>query len=428
MFRPEKTVLPNGVRVVSVNMAESTSAALRFLVRVGSAFEDRDEQGISHFAEHMLFQGTAQRPSFGAIGRAIESIGGAINGQTGHLATTYWVKLLPEHLETSFAVLSDLLLHPRLEPHDINRERQVVLEEINRRHDRPDEYVWELLEGALWPNQPMGRAALGTPETLASFDRDKLASYLADHYRSADLVVAAAGPLQHEQLVDLANRYLGEMAPGASNPMPKASFQPGRVVDVQQRPTAQVSLCMGFPAFGHLDPRIHTSHVLATLLGRGISSRLFLNIRERLGLAYSIGTSAIDLIVTGGMIIRGGLRTDRLSEAIEAIVWELERLKNQPIDEEEISRAKELEKARILFGMESVGVVADHFGGMELLLGQLEPVEADIERIEKTGVDELHELAKSVFDLGDLKVAAIGNLTQDSVERFLDQSLGQRAA
>ncbi|MBI2864419.1 MAG: insulinase family protein [Chloroflexi bacterium] len=424
MLEPAKTVLPNGVRVISVTQAESASASLRFLLKAGSAFETEEEQGISHFTEHLLFQGTERRPSFGAIGRAIESIGGSINGQTGHLVTSYYSHVLPAHLETAFDVLSDLLLHPRLDPNEVNRERQVVLEEINRRHDRPDEYVWSILQRLLWPGQAMGRETLGTPETLATFDRDKLASYLRHWYRSADLVVAAAGPLPHEEVIELANRYLGEMPLSDPHPLPEATLQPGRDVQVEPRPTAQTHLCLGFPAFGHLDPRITPYQVLITLLGRGISSRLFLSVRERLGLAYSVGAAAVDLVVTGGLVVRSGLRSDRLSDAIKTVIWELEHLKSQPATEEELARAKELEKAKILFGLERAEVVADHFGGQELLLGRMEPIENMVRRIDSTTVEELQVLARSLFRFDDLKVAAIGDLDRDVLARYLDQSLG----
>ena len=194
---------------------------------------------------------------------------------------------------------------------------------------------------------------------------------------------------------------------------------------VEPRSTAQTQLGLAFPAFGHSDPRIHAAHLLATVLGRGISSRLFLSVREHLGLAYSVSAGFTDLGVTGAMTVRGGLRTDKLSEAIKAIVWELGQLKADPIDDEELARAKALEKARLLFGLERVEVVADYFGGHELLFGARPSLEEEIAQIDKVGADDIQALAGALFAFDQLKVAAIGNLDQDTLSRFLDQSLGQ---
>ena len=422
-FGVRKQRLANGLRIVTATYPGAQSVALRIVTKTGSAFEESSQQGIAHFVEHMLFQGTDRYPSFNAIGRTIESLGGFINGGTDRFKTTYYVKVLPEHCDQAFDLLSDLILHSRFDPQDIERERSVITEEIHRRHDRPDELVGSLLLRALWPDQPLGRETLGTIEIISALTRDDLLSYLRTQYVATDIVVAAAGAVRHEEIVALAEQYLGQLPAGHSKPLPASAFGPGRAIEVERRSTAQVQLALGFPAFGRDDPRIYAARLLSAVLGRGIGSRLFLAVRQQLGLAYSIGAGLQDLISTGAFDIGAGIKSAGLREAIDAILREMNALRAEAPSAEDLNRAREMDKSRFLFMMESDDAIADRLGTQELLLGRTIPVEEEISGYDAVTAEDIHIVAQELFDLGKVKIAAIGEVSEDELAGMLSEGV-----
>ncbi|TAK31137.1 MAG: insulinase family protein [Chloroflexota bacterium] len=416
-FNVRKECLANGLRVVTASYTGAQSVALRIVTKTGSAFEEPSQQGIAHFVEHMLFQGTERFRSFNDIGRTIESLGGIINGGTDRFKTTYWVKVLSEHCDQAFDLLSDLIVRSRFDPQDIERERSVISEEIHRRHDRPDELVGSLLLKALWPDQPLGRETLGRIETISVLSRDDLLSYLRRQYVASDIVVSAAGAVRHEDIVALAERYLSGLPTGHSKPLPSGSFAPRRAIVVNRRSTAQVQFAIGFPAFGRDDPRIYAARLLAAVLGRGIGSRLFLAVRQRLGLAYSIGAGLQDLIKTGAFDIGAGIKSAGLRDAVDAILREVAMLRAEAPGEEDVNRAKEMDKSRFLFMMESDDAIADRLGTQELLLGRTIPMEEEIAGYDAVTADEIRAVAQELFDLDRIKIAAIGEVSEEELER-----------
>jgi len=375
MYR--KTVLENGLRVLTSFMPHTKAVSIGFFVGIGSRYEGEGEEGISHFIEHMLFKGTKRRPTARDIATAIEGIGGVFNASTGKEMTFYWAKVAQPHLSLACDVLTDMLLNPKFDTEEIEKEKRVIIEEINLSYDIPDSLVHLLFDELIWPDHPVGRDVGGTKESVAAFDREALSSYMRKHYTSTNTVVSVAGAVEHEEVVELISTYLSDFEK-ASNPsyLAVVDEQAEPRVRVQYKETEQAHLCIGVRGLERDHPDRFNLRLLNAILGEGMSSRLFLEVREKRGLAYSVGSYISMLKDTGAVGVHAGVDPRRTEEAIEVILEEWDKLRREEVPAEELEKAKEFVKGRLSLQMEDSFSVASWFGQQELLSSDVLTVSA----------------------------------------------------
>jgi len=394
-------------------MSHTRSVSIYFFIGVGSRYETEAQAGISHFIEHLLFKGTAKRATSKEISAAIEGVGGILNGGTDKELTLYWSKVAQLHFPLALDVLVDLLLHARFDSEDIERERQVIIEEIHMTKDSPSHQVHLLIDELLWPGHPLGRDIAGTKDSMAAVTRDMMLDYIKSQYLPHTTVVAIAGNIQHEEAVAAVSQALGSW----TNPQPRPDYsiykeQPNPRLQVERRDTEQAHLCLALPGLPLLHPKRFTLDLLNVILGEGMSSRLFTEIRDRLGLAYSINSYADHLLDSGSVIIYAGVEPKNLTTVIKAILEQLFQLK-EPVPESELSKAKELAKGHLLLRMEDTRNVAGWMGGQEVLIGEILTVDQVASIIDAITTEELQELAKEAL-IGDrLRLAVVGPVADD---------------
>lgn len=410
-----KMVLDNGLRILTSNMPHTRSVSIGFFVAVGSRYEEDKQAGVSHFIEHMLFKGTEERPTAKDIAVAIEGIGGVINGSTGREATAYGAKVAQHYLDVAVDVLSDMLLHAKFDPLEIEKERRVITEEINLLLDTPDALVYLLAYELLWPDHPLGRDVIGTKESVRNLNREAMLAYLRCHYGPANTVVSVAGNVEHEEVVELVSAYLGDWAGGGGG----NSFRPAE--DDQAKPrlrlqfkdAEQAHLCLGLPGL----ERDHSDRfglgLLSCILGEGMSSRLFSELRERLGLAYSVSSYLIALRDTGMVGIHAGVDPSRIAFAIETILGECEKLRREKVLAEELIKAKEFVKGRLALQMEDTSSVAAWFGQQELLSAEVLTVDEAFQAIEAVTAADIQRIASKIFGEEKLNLAVVGPFREE---------------
>jgi len=347
-----RTVLPNGLTVLTEEMDHIRSVSIGIWIKTGSRHEEPEQNGMTHFIEHMVFKGTETRSAVD-IARQIDSIGGNMDAFTAKECVCFNVKILDEHLPIAFEVLSDLVLHPVFDTKDIARERGVILEEIKMDEDSPDYLVHEIFTQNFWKDHPLGKPILGTKETVRSFEQQRITDYFRQRFSPANMIISAAGRLQHQHFVDLVERYFGGLAPNASvsnQIVPKTS---ARIILRNKKSLEQVQLCIGVPSdpIGH--ERRYTSYILNTLLGGGMSSRLFQRIREDQGLVYAIYSELSPYRDTGCMSVYAGCSRDNVNKVVRSVVAEFGNMKSEQIAPEELDRAKNQLKGNLMLSLES---------------------------------------------------------------------------
>ncbi len=412
-----KTTLKNGLRVVTSRMEHVHSASLLFLYGVGSRYEVASQAGISHFIEHMLFKGTSNRPDPAIITSEIEGVGGVINAATGRDSTNYWVKVPAFHFERAFDVIADILLNSTMEVDELEKERFVIVEEIRSVHDTPDDLVHDLIDELVWENQPIGRSILGYEETINSTTRDHLVKFIQQHYCPERLVIAASGKIEHNQVVELAERYFGHLEPGDGDCVDPARIeQLGPRVNIVTRPTEQAHLCIGHPAIPFTDNRRYSQAMIDGVLSSGMSSRLFQEIRERRGLVYSVYGYFRQYSDVGQGVVYAGTDLTRVDETITAILGEMRQLRDEIIPEDELRRNKELSKGRIIMGLEDSRSVASWIGGQELTFGEIKTPRQVMDEIDAVQAEDMLELAREIYRDDMLNLVIIG--PYDNPEHF----------
>ncbi len=396
------------------------SASIIFNYSVGSRFEADKQAGISHVLEHMLFKGTEKRPDPAQISSEIEGVGGILNAATGRESTNYWAKIPSIHMELAFDVLSDILRHSTFPVDELEKERFVIFEEIRGINDTPDDLVHDVIDEVIWDNQPVGRSIIGTEETVGGISADDLHGFLDRHYRPERLVIAVAGKVDHDHVVELAERYFGDMPTGEGEQFLAAEHQQTQPkVRLVTRPTEQAHLCIGHPAISYTDERRYSQGMLDAILSSGMSSRLFQEIREKRGLVYSVYGYFRQYADVGQGVVYAGTDLQRVDETIEAILIELEKLRREEVPADELQRTKELRKGRILMGMEDSRSVAGWIGSQELTFGDILTPEEVMEKIDAVRADEMLELARELIREDQLSLALVG--PYDDVEHFRSQ-------
>jgi len=349
----QEHTLENGLRILMTPVHSFQSVSMGIFVRIGSRYESETESGASHFIEHMLFKGSQRRPAARIIAEAIEGVGGLINAYTGTEATVYYAKVASSQTSTAINVLADLVRNPLFNPDEFAKERYVIGEEINMIHDTPDSWVNVLLDQVIWPDHPLGQDIAGSHQSLAGLSRDMLVSFYHKSYHPQNMLAAMAGAFEPEDIVAELNALLGDWpaapAPGfqaAPPPQNEARWQ------IEDRSIEQGHLCLALPGLSRHHPDRYALSVLNAILGEGMSSRLFLNIREDKGLAYAVDSSLNFLHDTGALVIYAGIDPERASEALQAILDELKCLQDEPVPPAELHKAKEYLKGRLVLGLE----------------------------------------------------------------------------
>jgi predicted Zn-dependent peptidase len=414
-----KTVLENGLRILTSPMPHAHSVSIGFFLGVGSRYETDEQGGVSHFIEHMLFKGTEKRPTAKDIAIAIEGIGGVFNASTSRELTMYWAKVAQPYLGVAVDVLVDMLLRARFDPEEIEKERRVIIEEINMIFDAPDDWVHVLINQLVWPDHPLGRGIIGTKESVGALDREALLAHLERHYGPTNCVISLAGNVKHEEVVVKLSSYLSSWPRGQVSPCePARDDQAQPRLHVHYRDTEQAHLCFNVPALSRGHPDRFNLRVLNTVLGEGMSSRLFLEIREKRALAYSVVSYITALQDTGAAGIYAAVDPTRVQPAIQAMLGEWDRLRQERVSADELTKAKEFLKGRLMLQMEDTFSVAAWFGQQEILGPDVLTLDEAIARIEAATTEDIQRLARELFLQEKLNLAVVGPF--ESEEGFGD--------
>ncbi len=408
-----KTVLDNGLRVITSVMPHTRSVCLAFLIGAGSCYEDGSEAGISHFAEHMYFKGTKRRPTAKEISQDVEGVGGIINAGTDKEMTVFWCKVADAHFPVALDVLSDLLCNSRFDSNDIEQERRVIIEEINMHMDIPQQRVNMLIDELLWPNQPLGREIIGSKETVASTTRERMLRYIRHRYLPNDTVISIAGNIQPDEALARIEALFHDWSAGqVSEGYVTNSGQDTPRLRVEHKNSEQVHLCLGVHGFSRFHPRRFALDLLNTAFGVGMSSRLFTEIRENKGLAYDIHSYVEHFLNSGSFAIYAGVDTNKAETAIASIVEEMAKLR-QGIAADELRRAKELSKGRLHLRLEDSQNVALWLGGQESLRREILDIDQVISIIEAITEDELKQVAQEILVDNGLNLAVVGPVKKE---------------
>ncbi len=413
-----KSTLPNGIRVVTEQMPSVRTAAVGILVRVGSRYEPASKHGISHFLEHLFFKGTERRSAL-EIAQAVDDIGGQMNAFTDREQTVFYVKVLAEHLDKAVEIYADMLLRSALAPDAIERERQVISEEIKMYEDSPDELVQDLFAQTIWNGHALGRPVIGTIATVDRLRRADFVDYINQRYQPDNAIVSIAGDVEHEQIVALIGQHFGEWK-GITAPFP---VEPPRLqpdISTRFKATEQVHLCLGTQGIAQADDARYVLSVLDNILGGGMSSRLFQEIRERRGLVYSITSYAASYQDGGLFVIYVGMSPDAGPEVITLILEELEKIKADRVDAVELQRAKESIKGSLMLSLESTGSRMSKLARSEIYHGRQITLDELIARVEAVTAEDIERMANVLFQPRRLAMAAIGPFRSDGV---LDASM-----
>jgi len=380
----------------------------------GSRLEDERQAGVSHFIEHLHFKGTKTRPSSKEIADAIEGVGGFINASTDKELTAYWARVPSEHMDLALDVLFDIVTNSKLDSNDVERERMVILEELKMYQDQPQEYVQNLFEELMWPEHPLGRDIAGTEESVARLTRDEILEYANAHYRLPNLVIAAAGSLDEAGTLAVVKPRLTLPAEldGALPALPPPSLEGPRLL-LRRRKTEQAHICVGIRAPSYLHPDRYAIDLLNTVLGEGMSSRLFLSIRERLGLAYDVHSFTQKHRDTGYLAVYIGVDPKKAVEAVNAAIAECRKLQEDEVTPEELDRAKEFTKGRLRLELETTNGVAFWLCYQELLLKEIRTIEEEVAQIDAVSAADIKRVANDVLQ-APMQMAVIGPFARDT--------------
>ncbi len=411
-----RTVLPNGLIVLTERMEHMRSVAMGVWIKSGSRCEPVETNGISHFVEHMLFKGTRSR-SAQHIAREMDSIGGNLDAFTGKETICFNVKSLAEHVPIALDVLTDLVLNPTFDLPDIERERGVILEEIKIDQDNPDVLVHELFMQAFWKDHPLGKPILGTSATVSKLDRESLFAYHGDRFHGGNILFSAAGNLDHDRFAETVAGKFSALAGGETLhelPAPQAG---ARIILRHKKSLEQVQICLGVPAPPVTDENRYATLILNTVLGGGMSSRLFQTIREERGMAYSIYSDLSPFRDTGTLCVYAGTATGKALDVVDLILEEFRKLKESPLGEEELIRAKDQLKGNLLMGLESSNARMANLARQEMYFHQFISAEEIIARIAQVDSGQVQAMAQRLFDPERIAVTLLGRLDGVKLQR-----------
>jgi len=414
----KKTKLSSGLRIISVPIKNAKSATVLVLVGTGSKYETKDISGISHFLEHMFFKGTKNRPNTLQISEAIDSIGGEYNAFTSKEITGFYAKVAKEHFEKALEWISDLFLNSKFEAEELEREKGVIIEELNMYLDTPITYVSELWETLLYGDQPAGWRIVGEKETIKAFNKENLLDYYKSHYSASNTIICVAGDIGNKAEVKVKKYFFATKKEKVISKVKVLEQQNQPEVLIHNKKTDQTHFCLGVRTFDLYDKRKYALALLAIILGGNMSSRLFIKVRERNGLAYSIHTSADSTTDTGYLVTQAGINPQNLEKAVGLILEEYKDIKNNKINEKELQKAKDYLKGTTSLSIDSSDSQASFHAVQELLEGKIVELNQKFKEIDKVSINDINKLAKEIFVPEKLNLALIGPVEESEKEKI----------
>lgn len=404
-----RSLLTNGVRVISQRIPHSYSVSIGFWVLGGSRYERPEFNGVSHFIEHLLFKGTERRTAF-EIARETDSIGGFMNAFTGREFVCYYAKVLEDYLPRAVDLLADIFLNSRFPEEEIDNERKVILQEIRMLEDAPDDHLHDLFHRNFWDGHPLGLPIIGSTDSIQGMSRQFLLDYKRDTYRGGDIVITAAGMVDHQALVEMLAPLFESVQEGSARPACTPPVYSKRCCK-SDRDLEQMLFCLGTKGLAQNHPGRHDAQVLNTLLGGSMSSRLFQEVREKEGLAYSIYSYLASHSDTGALVISSGTSCEKFPQVMDILLRELRKLKKEPPSEEELSSARQQLKGNILLSLESSDNIMSKLAKNEIYLGGYQPVEQVIAGFSAVTRESLLDLCNELFDESQFTLQLLGNMS-----------------
>lgn len=419
MKKYNKAKLKNGLRVLTVPMKNANSVTVLVLVGTGSKYESKDINGISHFLEHMFFKGTKKRPNTLKISETLDMIGGQYNAFTSKEITGYWAKVDKKHTDIALDWVSDMLLNSKFEEQEIQREKGVIIEELNMYLDTPTAYVEELFEDLLYGDQPAGWRIIGKKENILSFNREKILNYFKNHYSAQNTVVCVAGDIKQNLIEQKLSKYFGKLKPTkTSTKIITKENQTKSEVLIHYKKTDQTHFCLGVRTYNMYDPRKYALNLIAIILGGNMSSRLFISIRERNGLGYYVHTSNDTTTDTGYLVTQSGIKNDSLEKAISLVLTEYKDLKNKKITPKELKKAKDFLKGSMALSLDGTDTQASFFASQEIMGQKLMSPEEKLKMIDKVSINDIKNIAEDIFKSEKLNLAVIGPIEQSEKQKL----------
>ncbi len=407
MFK--KTKLKNGLRIISVPMKNANSVTVLVLVGTGSKYETKDINGISHFLEHMFFKGTKKRPTTLKISETLDQIGGQYNAFTSKETTGFWAKVDKKHTDVALDWISDMFLNATFKADEIDREKGVVIEELNMYLDTPSSYVSELFEDLLYKDQPAGWRIIGEKEYINSFTREKVVDYYKTHYSNQNTVICIAGDINPAQVVPKMEKYFGESKNQQASPkLAVKEFQSQPEVLLHHKKTDQTHFCLGVRAYDMFDPRRHALTLMSVILGGNMSSRLFISVRERNGLGYYVHTSVDATTDTGYLVTQSGIKNDSLKKAVGLVLDEYRDLRDKKITVKELKKAKDFVRGSMALSLDATDAQASFYANQEVMGKELLTPEEKMKMIDKVSINDINKVAKDIFRDDKLNLSVIG--------------------
>jgi predicted Zn-dependent peptidase len=401
-------------------MQQMESVSIGIWVKTGSRYETEENSGVSHFLEHLLFKGTKNRTSL-QISQEIEGTGGVLNGFTSEEYTCFYVKVLKNHLRKAVDILFDMVLNPLLKTGDIEKEKGIIVEELNMYLDIPSHYVDDLLSETMWSGHPLGRRILGRPETIKSMNRKKILDYMRNNYCAPNIVVAVAGHASLGWIEALITPYVSKLDPGCENSFEDyANRQKKPGIRLEKKNIEQTQIAMGFKTYSRLDPRRYKAKLLSLILGGNMSSRLFQEVREKHSLAYAVHSQLNQYVDIGAFEIQTGVKNQSASRALDVIAREITKIKRQAVKKQELSMAKEYMIGQILLSIENTKNNMLQIGENMLTLGRVVSIKETLNEIRKVKIEDIIETARDVFMPENANIAVFGNCPE---KRFVEDIL-----
>lgn len=399
----------NGMRVIVAPMKDAKTVTLLTLFGVGSRHETDRIAGISHFLEHMFFKGTIKRPNAKDISEYLDEVGGEYNAFTSKEYTGYYAKVTPKHVDRAFDVISDMMKNSKFEAEEIERERGVIIEEMNMYQDTPMMYVGDVFEEMLYPGQPAGRLIIGNKKSIKSVKRSDFIKYHQKFYRPENMIVCVSGKITKEAGNKLVNKYFAGIKGGKSGSKKKAVEKQSKPeIKIHKKNTDQSHIVLGLRAYDVFDKRKYALNLLSSILGGGMSSRLFISVRERLGLAYYIRCSADTYTDSGYLSVHAGVDSKKIDKAIQVILSELEKIRDEEVSEKELKKAKEFVKGRTTMGLEGTDEYGIWLTTQDVLTGKVEDLEKKFEYVDRVTTRDIQAVATDIIKNNKLNLAVVG--------------------
>lgn len=419
-MKVRQTKLENGLQVVTAKLEDARSLTINLVVGTGSRFENYAVNGgVSHFLEHLLFKGSKKYPSAQAIAEAVDAVGGYNNAYTGEDVTSFYIKVPARHGDLALDILCDMVKNPLLDSVEVDRERGVIIEEMNVFRDDPPRFIGTLVPELIFPDNPLGRDIIGSEEVIRTIPKEDIAAYQRLHYRPNNLVVAVAGAVDHDRIVAQVRESLGDMEPKKQPEFVPVPEQVARErVVTHAKDTAQAHFMIASRGYSYEDPDEPASRVVAAILGRGMSSRLFTNVRERQGLAYTVFAEVNSFVDTGLFEAYAGVNLDKIEQALGSVMHELELIRKEPVDEAELRKAKQQLTAGLEMSLENNASIADRIGLQMVLLGRVKPIDEMIAGIEAVTVADVQRVASRMLDPDQLRFAIIAPEPEAAARHF----------